>query len=71
MPAALRWWNTMSTDTTFDLMSFIIAYEEGELEHDEIVEGFQHLIDNGMAWTLQGSYGRLAAHFIEIGECHE
>ena len=55
----------------FDVLAFIVAYEDGELEHDEIVEGFQHLIDNGMAWTLQGSYGRLAAHFIEIGECHE
>lgn len=48
----------------------IIAYENGELEDHEVIELFQTLIDNGMAWSLQGSYGRTAAALIEAGECH-
>jgi len=54
----------------FDSLAFIMAYENGELEYDEVVEGFQHLIDNGMAWSLQGSYGRMAMDLIKSGECH-
>jgi len=45
----------------------IIAYESGELSNDEIYELFQELIDTGMAWQLQGSYGRVAQGLIELG----
>lgn len=48
----------------------IIAYENGELNEEEIVELFQKLIDEGMAWTLQGHYGRTANALIEAGYCH-
>lgn len=53
----------------FDLVGFIMGYENDELSNDEITKGFQHLIDNGMAWTLQGTYGRMATHLIEAGYC--
>lgn len=32
---------------------------------------WQYLIDTGMAWTLQGWFGRTAVHFIESGVCHK
>jgi hypothetical protein len=47
----------------------IIAYESGELNDDEIIVLFQALIDNGMAWSLQGAYGRQAEALIEAGYC--
>jgi hypothetical protein len=53
-----------------DIVNKIIAFESGEMDDDEIVEFFQELIDNGMAWTLQGSYGRLATRLILEGRCH-
>lgn len=47
----------------------IIRYENGEMGSDEIVPFFQELISNGMAWNLQGHYGRTATTLIELGEC--
>lgn len=53
----------------FDMTAFVMEYEAGELNDEQTVEGFQHLIDNGMAWRLQGHYGRTAHALIENGLC--
>ena len=47
----------------------IIDYENGDMDWDRIVDMFQKLIDNGQAWTLQGSYGRMAQRLINDGDC--
>lgn len=51
----------------YDVSSAIIAFEEGELTNAETVELFQHLVNTGLAWKLQGSYGRTAQSMIEAG----
>ena len=52
-----------------DVVGDIIAYENGELTEEETVEFFQGLIDSGMAWQLQGHYGRMAHAFLDAGLC--
>ena len=49
----------------------IISYENGEMSGTEIVSFFQELIDTGLAWELQGHYGRTATCLIEDGLCFE
>jgi hypothetical protein len=44
------------------------AYENGELEHDQVLELFRYLIDSGLVNTLQGHYGRTAKRLILAGE---
>lgn len=53
----------------FDMVGFIMAYEAGDTDEDETIAGFQNLIDYGIVWQLQGSYGRMAAALIEAGLC--
>jgi hypothetical protein len=50
-----------------DLTSAIIAFENGELEMEEIIELFQTLVDTGLEAQLQGSYGRAARDLYEQG----
>jgi hypothetical protein len=52
-----------------DCLYQVIAYEQGRLDEDETIELFQTLIDNGMAWKLQGHYGRVATDLIYRGLC--
>jgi len=47
----------------------IMAFESGELDKEGVLELFQELIDSGLAWQLQGSYGRIARNLIEAGYC--
>ena len=50
-----------------DLVDKIIAYESGELNDNEVLELFSELVKSGQAWTLQGSYGRMAMALINAG----
>ena len=51
----------------YDSLGAIIAYESGELDDDATIELFQHLVNTGLAWRLQGSYGRMAHAMLDAG----
>lgn len=42
---------------------------EGDIIADEasVLDAWQHLVDTGIVWKLQGSYGRMAADLIDTG----
>ena len=50
-----------------DLLSKMMAFEDGELGDGEILELFSELIKTGAALTLQGFYGRTATRLIRDG----
>lgn len=57
------------TPEPFDLVGFVMAYAEGGMDREQMVAGFQHLIDTGMIWHLQDGYGRAAVRLIATGQC--
>jgi hypothetical protein len=50
-----------------DIVGLIMDFESGQLSDKGILELFSELIKNGMAWSLQGSYGRAAQSLIDRG----
>ena len=46
-------------------VDYIMDYEMGELNDVDTLHFFSHLIQNGMAWSLQGHYGRTARALID------
>lgn len=49
----------------------ILRYESGQLRQHEAQEFFQGLVDTGLAWQLQGSYGRTAHDMLRAGFIHQ
>ena len=58
---------TLNADGKFDLTTRIIEFETGEATEEQVIELFQYLVDSGLAWSLQGSYGRIAQALLEEG----
>lgn len=51
-----------------DRLGQMVAWEEGELSEEGTRDLFQALVNNGMAWRLQGMYGRQAAALLDAGK---
>jgi hypothetical protein len=47
----------------------MIAEGVEDADEDRQIEAWQHLIDTGLCWRLQGWFGRQAAAMIDAGIC--
>ena len=45
----------------------MIAEGAIEVDEDKQIEAWQHLVDTGLVWSLQGWFGRTATNLIEQG----
>ena len=64
--------NFSSITTTYQAIGIIEEFEpipQGLTYEQAYIQAFQHLIDTGRVWTLQGTYGRTAINLIEHGIC--
>ena len=52
---------------SMDIVGKIMAFEQGELDNEEVYTLFQFLLDSGMIHSLQGSYQRMAEELLLAG----
>lgn len=55
--------------TNYEAVSIAEGFCDFTPTEQEIAEAWQHLIDTGLVWTLQGWFGRTAEQLIEQGVC--
>lgn len=54
-----------------DFDAVMICEGVQDASEEEMIAAWQHLIDSGLAWKLQGFFGRTAANLIKQGICTE
>ena len=59
--------STQEPDAHMSQIDAMLAWEDGNISEDEAIHLFQGLVDSGLAWQLQGMYGRQAMRFIDAG----
>ncbi len=56
----------MEEMTQYQAVGIAEGFIDAESE-EEVIQAWQYLVDTGLAWQLQGSFGRMAAALIEQG----
>jgi hypothetical protein len=58
-----RKWNS------YDAVAACEGFDGIDHEAKTLISAWQYLIDTGLAWSLQGAFGRQATVMIESGIC--
>jgi hypothetical protein len=61
---------SMIAEGQWDLAGFVVSDIGVENAQSLFIKANQHLIDTGLAWKLQGFFGRQAQSLIDSGHCH-
>jgi hypothetical protein len=61
---------TQDNAAPFDTVGFLMSFDDGDLDEEQVTDGFQHLIDSGVIGSLEGHYRSMARSLIEQGRCH-
>lgn len=56
--------------TPFEACAIVEGFDGEEHSEEEILAAWQYLVDTGIAWKLQGWYGRTASTLIRDGHIH-
>lgn len=51
----------------FTAIEMALGLFESSCTEEEYFQAWQHLVDTGLAWTLQGQFGRTAQMLIDNG----
>ncbi len=54
-----------------DDLDAILYIEEDQSDEETTIAAWQHLLDTGTVWKLQGSYQRGARDLLEAGLIHQ
>ncbi len=54
------------TINSYNAVGIAEGFIEAESE-DQVIEAWQFLVDSGLAWQLQGFFGRTATNLIQRG----
>jgi hypothetical protein len=63
MTTSIQW-------TPYDASAAVEGFDGIEHDEETIISAWQYLIDTGLAWSLQGWYGRTASALIDNGVCN-
>ena len=55
--------------TPYSAVAICEGFEDSESE-EQTIAAWQYLIDTGLAWSLQGAFGRKAQQLIDSGVCY-
>ncbi|NDB59643.1 hypothetical protein EB001_14525 [bacterium] len=59
----------MTTWTSYNAVAAVEGFDGIEHSQEEIISAWQYLINTGLAWSLQGWFGRTAQALIDEGIC--
>lgn len=55
--------------TDYDAVAAAEGFDGVEHDEETLISAWQHLIDTGLCWRLQGWFGRSARDLIATGKC--